>query len=83
LDFVDEPLRCVDRIDVAIDDVKLSLAHRWRRDDVAAGALDRDALGHLSGAAANRLLVLPFEEHVRSAGGGAVLARRKRLLLGD
>src|SRR6516165_9486933 len=83
LDFVDEPLRCVDRIDVAIDDVKLSLAHRWRRDDVAAGALDRDALGHLSEAAANRLLVLPFEEHVRSAGGGAVLARRKRLVLGD
>src|SRR5262249_11101745 len=83
LDLVDEPLRGIGRIDVAEDRVAAALAHGGRHDDVAALAFDRDTLRHLSWAAADRLLVLQFEDYVRPAGSGAVLARLERLMLGD
>src|SRR5262249_52327675 len=82
-DFVDEPLRGIDRIDVAEDCVAAALAHARRYDDVAALALDRDAFGQGTGAAADRPLVFPFEQHMRPAGGGAVLAGLERIMFGD
>src|SRR5262249_3761964 len=82
-DQVDEPLRGNNRIDIAEDGVAFALAHAWRYDDVAALALDRNALGERPAATAERLLIVPFEDHMRAAGGAAMLARLERLMLGE
>src|SRR5262245_56850347 len=82
-DQVDEPLRSNNRIDVAKDGVWAPFAHTWRDDDVAVFALDRNALGERPAATAERLLIVPFEDHMRAAGGGAMLSRLERLMLGE
>ena len=56
-DFVDDPLRRVDRIDVAEDGVGAAPAPARRQDDVAAVAFDRDACGQTSGTAADLLIL--------------------------
>src|SRR6516162_4114410 len=66
-----------------MDGISAPFAHARWYDDVAAVALDRDAFGHLSGAATDRLLVLPFEECVWSTRGRAVLAGLEQPMLGD
>src|SRR5262249_37988255 len=83
-DRVDQPLRRLDRIDVAEDGVGAAFAHARRDDDVAALAFDREReILQLTLAAADRVLVLPLEQHMRSAGGAAVLARLERLVVGE
>src|SRR5262249_17779402 len=81
---VDQPLRREDRIDVTEDGIGAVFAHARRDDDVAAVALDREREGlQLTLAAADRSLALPREQHMRSAGGTAMLTRLKRLVLGE
>src|SRR5262249_46848922 len=81
---VDEPLRSLDRIDVAEDGIGAPFAHARRDDDVAAFTFDREReVLQLALAAADRLLLLPHEQHVRAAGGAAMLTRLKRLVLGE
>src|SRR6516165_9742156 len=83
-DEVDQELRRFNRIDVAENAIGTAFAHARRDDDVATLALDREReVLQLALAATDRLRVIPCEQHVRSAGGAAVLAGLEGLVPGD